>query len=179
MQAKHKQLFIVFFVLFFIGSGLFAANYFNNRPKPVPEEAQAAHRTLQRIRAATQTGVTLDNYSQLVIDAKTAVNMAEPKLPAVTTEEIKKTGYDFKKEHNLESINSLLQEVMKTYQDAGVAWRSKRTGKNLIETEEGKIIQANYNIPNAEMEADNVIQILWGRAEIQMLILQSRMENKW
>ena len=150
-------------------------NCFNGRPT-VPDEAKIAHKELQKLRASTQTGVTISNYEQLVIEAKTAVNLAETKLP-ITPPNVDLTRNDVP-EGLLMLTNSQMHKAMDAYQDAAVAWRCKISGKKLIDTNEGKEIQRKHNIPAVNMDADTVLQYLWDEANMSTLSLQGLLSQE-
>ncbi len=174
MQQKHKQLLVILaiFVL------LFGWGYWRNKAASIPEEVKIAYVALQKLRAATQTGVSLINYEQLLIEAKTSVNLADTKLPVVVSPKILKDGYDFAPENRLESISSQMQKIMDTYVDVATTWRHKITNKNLSDTPEGKAILSKYAFMiTSETDKDIVIQKLWDRDEKSMELLTSLVEK--
>lgn len=155
---------------------VFLLGCLNTQPT-IPEEAKTAHKALQKLQAATQTGISFNNYAELLIDARAAVNSAEIKLPAAS-QKILKDGYDFAPEYRLESVNSQMQKAMDAYQAAKTVWWHKITNKNLSDTPEGKVILSKYAfLVSAETDEDTAIQRFWDRADVAMRTLQKLVEN--
>lgn len=149
-----------------------------NQPKKLPDEAKTAHKALQKLQAATQTGVTFFNYEQLLIDAKTAVNVAETKLPVVQSPKVLKDGYDYAEEFRFESVNFQMQKAMEAFLDAKTAWRHKITNTKLADTPEGKALLSKYVfLISSNDDADAATQKLWSRADDCMNTLQRLIDN--
>jgi hypothetical protein len=166
-----KTLFLI------ITLSIFLSGCMNSQPT-VPEEAKTALKSLQKVQAATQMGISLISYEQLLIEAKTYVNIAENKLPPVLSNKVIKDGYDFSPEYRLESINYQMQKVMDAYQAARTVWRHKISDKNLSDTPEGNAVLTNYAFiiaPNTDK--DTAIQKLWDRADIHLDNLQKGIEK--
>jgi len=179
MQTKHKQLkeFIIISALLIFGFAYFI--WLNKAPSPpsIPEEAKTAYKALEKLQAATQTGVSFDKYTELLIEARAAVNSAEFKLPVIS-EKILRDGYDPAPEYRLENINFKMQKAMDAYQSAKTAWWHKITNKNLSDTPEGKLVLSKYAFliaPN--MDGDTAIQKLWDRADTTLETLHKLIEN--
>ncbi len=152
-------------------------NCFDGHPT-IPEEVKTAHKALQKLQAATETGIDFIYYKQALVEAKTAVNIAESKLPAVTSPKIVKDGYDFAPEYRLESIEFQMQKTMDAYISAGIAWQHHITNKKLSDSPEGNTVLSQYNFMiTSETDEEVVIQKLWDRADKSMKLLMSLIEK--
>jgi hypothetical protein len=100
--------------------------------------AEDALKALRKVEAATQVGVSYQQYGQLVIDAKAQVNEASAKLP----------DGELKKE---------LEAAMESYADAQDGWSKCVTKPMLfltdVETgdETGKRLKQKYNIESLSL----------------------------
>lgn len=138
--------------------GLWTVEPNNSTPEPAPppilsEKQKAAVgdaiKALARIEAAVQVGVNFQKYTELVIDAKAAVNEADRLLP------------------DCELLTSL-DESMRAYGDAATVWnhKIKYSSVGLLEKAYGAVID-RYNLPlrekNGRMEAspDVAMQVMW------------------
>lgn len=157
---------------------LFVVLFLGCFKQSVPEEVKTAHNALQKLKAATETGVNPNNYQQLIIEAKTAVNIAEATLPAISVEEAIKGEYKLTEDNFLSCLNIEMQGAMIAYQDAQTAWQHKIQNKELITSAEGRLIQKKYNIHYSEMGNEQVLQYLWHKAKLKTWGLQGLIASR-
>jgi hypothetical protein len=98
-----------------------------------------AVKALAKIKAAVEVGVSLVQYSQLVIDAKAVVNEAERILPA-------------------SEILANLSGAMVAYKDAATVWNRKLNTTRVLFTKEDGLedIVARYTLPSREWKPGNL-----------------------
>jgi hypothetical protein len=114
------------------------------------EATAAAIKTLERVKAATQVGVTFLRYGEAVIDAKSAVNEAERVLP---------DG----------DLRFYLSRAMRAYQDANTAWAWKIEARSGLSDKFHKEIIDHYRLRSTVAEAGNLscdaaMQVMWVEA---------------
>lgn len=150
-------------LLFIVGSIVFLLSR-RDRPARPPEEAKIALKSLQKIKAATEVGVSYMNYQQLVIAAKAEVNAASSKLPSALP---KSDGtYDLKDYPS--KLRYELNEAMDAYADAQRMWEEKNAGRKLsLDTEPGKTLLPKYKLTTTD--PDDALQILWEIGNISTL----------
>ena len=123
--------------------------------------ARNALTTLKRVQAATQVGVTHQQYGQLVIDAKEQVNEAARVLP----------DGELRRE---------LSGAMDAYADAGQVWGIKVSTRSLDpHTEPGTTLMRKYNLkvlqacpqcrePTEYLSEDGAMQAAWAVANTHL-----------
>lgn len=160
-RLKHSRMKIVRDWLIIAGViavvfGLAWWTTWKSKPSPAPEEARKALQALQKIKAATEVGVSYTTYQQLVIEAKTEVNAASIKLP--TTYPKPDKPYDLANAHA--RLNEDLNKAMDVYADARRVWSEKISDRKLSkDTEPGKTIIPKYELTTTDPE--QALQILW------------------
>ncbi len=105
----------------------------------------SATKELGRIEAAVQVGVSYQNYSKLVIDAKAATNEASRTLPTC-------------------DLRTRISEAMDAYADAGTVWNDK-----IFHRERGvdSAIIARYELKSDE-DPDVALQLIWAVADSKL-----------
>jgi hypothetical protein len=123
------------------------------------KETLEAVMALKKIQAATQVGVSYQQYGLLLIEAKAKTNEATAALP---------DG----------ALKTDLTTTMDSYADAGTVWGIKIQRYSLHDdgSEPDKSLIAKYQIPVAPdkytkrfaVDADDALQIIWRRADTHL-----------
>jgi hypothetical protein len=114
------------------------------------QAADEAIKALGKIEAAVEVGVTFQQYNQLAIAAKAAVNDAERSLGVC-------------------ELMTGIMETMDAYKDAGNVWNRKIQYRHLNISrryEQGDLID-RYNLPvndKQEVDPDIALQLIWKEA---------------
>ena len=140
----------------------------SSKQKTVASEALAA---LRKVHAATEVGVSYQQYGTLVIDAKAKVNDANAVLP---------DG----------EMKTRLNAAMDAYTDANQAWGAKVSSSSLKpDTEPGATLMRKYDLKPSSMSAgnrifaewldpDKAMQAAWGAAGGHLLIAQKLLDGQ-
>lgn len=132
-----------------------------NQKLAMPEEVKAARVAFDKLDAALEIGVPYQEYNRLLIEAKTAVNAADRKLPYISNPKIIAGEEIAVWDDDLE-----LQSAHKAMLDAMAAqfvWNTKIQGKRLWDTPEGSKIRWDNRF-EASVTEDEVLQKLWYKA---------------
>ena len=123
------------------------------------KETLDAVAALKKIQAATQVGVSYQQYGLLLIEAKAKTNEATAKLP---------DG----------ALKTDLTTAMDSYADAGTVWGIKIQRYSLYGdgSEPDKSLIAKYQLPVApdkytkrvSVDGDDALQIIWRRADTHL-----------
>jgi hypothetical protein len=123
-------------------------------------EAREALESLRKLQAATQVGVSYQQYRQLLIDAKAKTNAASSALPDGT-------------------LKTALNKAVDAFVDAGNVWGAKVGGDNRLHKGwgPGKTLISKYSLPvenfystpeyrrpqidPESINADTALQLIW------------------
>ncbi len=122
------------------------------------KETLEAVAALKKIQAATQVGVSYQQYGLLLIEAKAKTNEATAALP---------DG----------ALKTDLTTAMDSYADAGTVWGIKiqryslhddtQPDKSLIDKYQMPVVPVKY-FKRAEVDGDEALQIIWRRADTHL-----------
>lgn len=136
---KKIQLYFFIVITLFIS----ACNQVDEKQKKAAEEALTA---LKKLQAAVQVGMNKVQYSNLLIEAQSAVNQAHQVLP---DGELKKA----------------LNDTVETYTDANNVWNGKvvmQNGQNVaIKYGAGKLSEITESEIKHDELRDPIIQMIW------------------
>jgi hypothetical protein len=121
------------------------------------QSARTAIAALKKVQAATETGVNYQQYGQLLIEAKTAVNEASSKLP---------DG----------ELKTEMEAAMEAYTDAGQAWGIMLEGHTLYSEGRGAKWDQKYSLglPSRgeyvydQMQRKVVVSQIWEAADAHL-----------
>jgi hypothetical protein len=131
-----------------------------------PKEAHEALVALRKVQAATQVGVTYQQYGSLLIDAQDKVNGALRVL------------------HD-GPLRSELNETMQAYKDASDAWSAKIKGGNdgLTDSiEPGKTLISKYSLATTNIygqevaDPDQALLVMWSNADFHLQKVADRLD---
>lgn len=115
------------------------------------EAVESALKSLGKLKAATEVGVNVQQYGQLLIEAKAAVNQAVELLP---DGELKKT----------------LNDSMQAYQDAHTFWTSHIAGGLSSYSGVGPSLMDKYKLESSSFtfgaNVNEGLTVIWNAAEL-------------
>jgi hypothetical protein len=128
----------------------------NQQPRQ-NEPAANALKALHKLQAATQVGVSYEQYGTLVIEAKAQVNEANRSLPT-------------------SDLQQQINQAMDAYTDAGQVWSEKLKGHQSFAgyTEPGISWKKKYSLPNDDVNA--AMQAMWNAADDHVRIAEGLMQ---
>lgn len=134
-----------------------------HKKNDLPKEAVVAVKTLEKLQAATEVGVSFSNYQALLIEAKAAVNAASRMLPPA-----RPAGDDYSTDALKASLSDNLNKAIDSYADAQTAWDEKLHGRSLSpDKEPGKSLIPKYKLKTSDPE--EAMQLFWYMAKLYTL----------